>query len=113
MYSGRRALRSRLFRGKDLRGRGRRFCACASVPTAGWSGPLVYDYTVTSETGSIKYNDESYTGSYTTENDEIDGLFTVKVGVGNVTIKTFEKTDFPTTVQPNETTEAPAETTGA
>lgn len=74
---------------------------------------LVYDYTVTSETGSIKYNDESYTGSYTTENDEIDGLFTVKVGVGNVTIKTFEKTDFPTTVQPNETTEAPAETTGA
>jgi hypothetical protein len=49
---------------------------------------IVYDYEIESETGEIKVNGETHEGKYTLENDEVNGIFTAHIGVGNVNITT-------------------------
>lgn len=72
---------------------------------------LIYDFSVTNRSGDIKYNKESFKGTFTLVNDEINGKFTAKVGVGKVVIKTDEapivqqEPEPPTDSAPTETTE--------
>lgn len=47
-----------------------------------------YTYDIISQTGTIKYNTESFNGSYKTEAETPNGMFIAKIGVGNVTVKT-------------------------
>ena len=47
-----------------------------------------YIYDITSQTGTIKYNTETFKGTYKTEAETPNGLFTARIGVGNVTVKT-------------------------
>lgn len=62
----------------------------------------VYDYNIESETGKIKYNDETHSGKFTMEHEDINAYFEAHVGVGNVTITTFEAP----AEQPEETEKA-------
>ncbi len=59
---------------------------------------MIYDFSVESETGEIKYNEEIYKGTFILENEEINGNFKAHIGVGKVTIKTIA----PTIQQPVE-----------
>lgn len=49
---------------------------------------IVYDFEIESETGEIKVNGEAHEGKYTLENDEVNGIFSAHIGVGNVNITT-------------------------
>lgn len=66
----------------------------------------VYDFDIESETGKIRYNDDTHNGKFTVENEETNAFFMAHVGVGNVTIKTYEAP-----VEETEKQEEPAETT--
>ena len=70
----------------------------------------VWICTVADKDGRRSCYFEPNTEIFFTENDEMDGIFTAYVGVGNVTIKTYE----PVLEEPNETpAETTAETVGA
>ena len=49
---------------------------------------ITYDFEIETETGEIKVNEETHKGKYTIENDEVNGIFTAHIGVGNVNVTT-------------------------
>ena len=49
---------------------------------------IVYDFEIESETGNIKVNGEEHKGKYSLENDEVNGIFSAHIGVGDVNITT-------------------------
>ena len=51
----------------------------------------IYNYSVESETGTIKYNNESYKGKFKQESENNTCVFNAHVGVGNIVINTIEK----------------------
>lgn len=52
---------------------------------------IIYDYNVENETGDILYNDEIQEGVFITTNEGKNGIFSAHVGVGKISIKTFEQ----------------------
>lgn len=52
---------------------------------------LVYNFDVECKAGEIKYNEEKNNGTFVTENDNKNGIFKARVGVGDIKIKTIEQ----------------------
>ena len=67
---------------------------------------MIIDYTVVNEAGNISYNNESFKGRFTLENEDINGSFSANIGVGSVTINS---SGAPYTTEPLP--EQPAEST--
>lgn len=70
----------------------------------------IYDFNIESETGVIKYNNESHSGKFVVENEETNAFFEAHIGVGNVTITTYEapaeEPEAPETSESAEETQA-------
>ncbi len=52
---------------------------------------VVYDYNIENETGSIVYNSETHKGAFVSTNEGANGNFIAHVGVGKITVTTFEE----------------------
>lgn len=52
---------------------------------------IIYDYNIENETGEISYNSEKHTGTLVSSNENANGNFIAHVGVGKITITTFEQ----------------------
>ena len=51
---------------------------------------IVYNYNIENETGAINYDTNKHQGKFETSNENNNGTFQAHVGVGDVTITTFE-----------------------